>query len=99
MGFQGFQGASDPFAAQGSAGMAASDPFSVMALSSGSGHAAQGLGGAPPAVDMSSSWVQVRLVSGKVCAVCGKAVCGVLKAKGVARLTSVTLLARNRRKT
>jgi hypothetical protein len=78
MGYQGFQGASDPFAAQGSAGMAESDPFSAMALSSGSGHAAHGLGGAPAAVDMSSPWVQVSLVSGKVCAVCGKvcAVCG-----------------------
>ncbi len=73
MAFQGFQAASDPFAATPpSAGMAASDPFSVMALSSGSGHGQHGLAGAPPAVDMSSSWVQVSLVSGKVCAVCGK---------------------------
>ena len=73
MAFQGFQAASDPFAAQGCAGMAASDPFSAMALSSGSGHGPHGLAGAPSAVDMSSSWVQVSLVSGKVCAVCGKA--------------------------
>ena len=79
MAFQGFQGASDRFGAQGSVGMASfesSDPFSVMALSSGSGHGAHGLGGAAAAVDMSSPWVQVSLVFGKVCAVCGK-VCAV----------------------